>query len=337
MRECFLTIDGDSGCVLSRTTRGCRSFLSDYYLQDGTNLRHGRGNIGVVTLHLPMIYAKAKSENKKFFTVLKQYLDMIRDIHKRTYDLTGKQVAGSNPLMFCEGGFYGGHLKADEQIAPIVKKYFTASFGVTALNELSILATGKSLRESQVFANLVIDFIQGTIDEYKREDGYAYSIYGTPAESLSGLQVKQFRSKYGIVKGVSDREYVSNSFHLHVSEDITPIEKQDKEVILFDKCSGGHIQYVRINNPENIEAIYDIVKRGVLKYGLYQGVNLNACTCHNCGHQWSGKHGESCPECGSDDIVEFNRICGYLGMSRKNGDHTLNSSKMSEVKDRVSM
>lgn len=318
------------------TPMGCRSFLSDYHLEDGTNLLWGRGNIGVVTLNLPLIFQNAKDKGLDFFEEVIKYVDMIRDIHYRTYDYIGKQVAGSNPLMFCEGGFYGGHLDKDEQIGPLVKKYFTASFGTTALHELTVLATGKSLKEDSSFANKVIDVIQERINFWKKEDGYGYSIYGTPAESLCGLQVEQFRKKFGIIEGVSDKDYFSNSFHCHVSEDITPFEKQDHEVELFHKHTGGHIQYVRIDNPDNKEAVRAIVKRGVLDLGLYQGTNLNACTCNVCGHQGNDFDGQ-CPECGARDYNEFNRICGYLGFSRKNGDWTLNDAKISEIKDRKSM
>ncbi|MGL5715386.1 MAG: anaerobic ribonucleoside-triphosphate reductase, partial [Paraclostridium sp.] len=153
---------------------------------------------------------------------------------------------------------------------------------------------------------------------------------------LCGRQALNFRNKFGVIEGVSDRDYFSNSFHLHVSEAITPFEKQDGEAELFHKHTGGHIQYVRIDNPENIEAVKAIVKRGVLELGLYQGTNLNACTCNICGHQGNDFKG-SCPECGGNDYNEFNRICGYLGFSRKNGDWTLNDAKLSEIKDRISM
>ena len=159
---------------------GCRSFLSDCILEDGTNLLWGRGNIGVVSLNLPLIYQNSKVNSIDFFEELDKYVDMIRNIHYRTYDYIGKQRAGSNPLMFCEGGFYEGHLNKDDLIAPIVKKYFTASFGITALNELCLLHNGKTIKEDSSFANTVIDRIQARIDYWKKEDGYGYSIYGTP-------------------------------------------------------------------------------------------------------------------------------------------------------------
>lgn len=107
----------------------------------------------------------------------------------------------------------------------------TASFGITALNELQELYNGKSITEDGEFALEVLEYINKKVSEFKEEDGWLYAIYGTPAESLCGLQVEQFRKKYGIVENVSDRPYVSNSFHCHVTEDITPIENRIWKVV----------------------------------------------------------------------------------------------------------
>lgn len=155
------------------------------------------------------------------------------------------------------------------------------------------------------------------------------------AESLCGTQVKQFRKKYGIIQGVSDKDYFTNSNHLWVGEEVSPFEKQNKEIELFNKSMGGHIGYVRISNPDNIEGLKNIIKRGI-DLGYYQGVNFNACTCDDCGfvgNNW----GETCPHCGSTNITEINRITGYLGFSRKGGDRTINDAMMSNIKDRISM
>ncbi|MGL5714229.1 MAG: anaerobic ribonucleoside-triphosphate reductase [Paraclostridium sp.] len=316
---------------------GCRAFLNDFILEDGYNLNHSRFNIGVVTLNLPMILRKSQVNNLDYKEQVKYYTNMILDIQDRTYDYIGKQKAGSNPLMFTQGGFYGGNLNPEDEIGPIVKKYATASVGITALNELTVLASGLSILESKNVANDTIDLIQATIDKRMEETGLYYSIYGTPAESLMQTQVTQFRKMFGIIPGVSDRDYFSNSFHCHVTEEIDAFTKQDNEVELFHKHSGGHIQYVRIDNANNLEAIKMIVKRGVKELGLYQGTNLNACTCDDCGHTWNGKHNENCVKCGSDNVTEFNRVTGYLGFTRKKGDRTMNDAKMVEVAERKSM
>lgn len=283
---------------------------------------------------MPMIYMKAKTEGKDFYFVLDNYLQMIRELLQNRYEYLGKAEASSNPLMFMEGGAYGGHLKSIDRIKPILKSA-TASFGITALNELTQLHLHKSIAEDNSFAKEVSQYIYNKIQKYKKEDGWLYALYGTPAESLCGTQVIQFRKLYGIIPNVSDKDYFSNSFHCHVSEEITPFQKQDKEIDIFKIISGGHIQYVRISNPSNLEALKSIVTRG-MDMGFYQGVNFNACTCEDCGKtgvDW----GLTCPHCSSSNITEINRTCGYLGFSRKMGDRTFNDAKMCEIKDRKSM
>lgn len=314
---------------------GCRAYLSDYRDPETKELVYvGRFNIGAISLNLPMIYMKAKTENKDFYFVLDNYLQMIRELLQNRYEYLGKAEASSNPLMFMEGGAYGGHLKSTDRIKPILKSA-TASFGITALNELTQLHLHKSIAEDNSFAREVSQYIYDKIQEYKKEDGWLYALYGTPAESLCGTQVIQFRKLYGIIPNVSDRDYFSNSFHCHVGEEITPFEKQDKEIDIFKIISGGHIQYVRISNPSNLEALKSIVTRG-MDMGFYQGVNFNACTCEDCGKtgvDW----GLTCPYCSSSNITEINRTCGYLGFSRKMGDRTFNDAKMCEIHDRKSM
>lgn len=234
---------------------GCRAFLSPYYERGGVEPKDefdrpvyvGRFNVGAVSLHLPMILAKARRENKNFYEVLDYYLEMIRRVHCRTYDYLGEMRASINPVMYCEGGFYGGNLQPNQKLkeSPTLLPSATASFGYTALNELQYLYNGKSIREDGQFALEVLQYINNKIVEFKKEDNHLYAIYGTPAESLCGLQVEQFRKEFGIIENVSDKPYVSNSFHCHVTEDMSPIEKQDKESRFWNLSNGGKIQYVR--------------------------------------------------------------------------------------------
>ena len=320
---------------------GCRAFLSPWYERGGMKPADeddkpvfvGRFNIGAVSLHLPMIYAKAKKESKDFYEVLDYYLELIRKIHIRTYDYLGELKASINPLAFCEGGFYGGHLGFHDKIKPLLKSA-TASFGITALNELQELHNGKSLVEDGEFALEVMEYINKKINEFKEQDGYLYAIYGTPAESLCGLQIEQFRKKFGIVEHVSDRGYVSNSFHCHVSEKITPIEKQDLENRFWNLLNGGKIQYVKYPISYNTKAIETLVKRA-MDMGFYEGVNLSLAYCDDCGHQELQM--DVCPKCGSKNLTKIERMNGYLSYSRVKGDTRLNEAKMEEIKDRVSM
>lgn len=320
---------------------GCRAFLSPWYERGGmhpadendTPVFVGRFNIGAVSLHLPMILAKSRQENKDFYEVLDYYLNLIRQLHIRTYAYLGEMRASTNPLAYCEGGFLGGHLQLHDKIKPILKTA-TASFGITAFNELQELYNGKSLVEDGAFALEVLEHINAKINEFKEKDGNLYAIYGTPAENLCGLQVKQFRAKYGIIEGVSDKEYVSNSFHCHVSEDITPIEKQDLEYRFWEMANGGKIQYVKYPIDYNLDAIKTLIRRA-MDMGFYEGVNLSLAYCDDCGHQELEM--DVCPVCGSRNLTKIDRMNGYLAYSRVHGDTRLSDAKMAEIAERKSM
>lgn len=320
---------------------GCRAFLSPWYEKGGIKPADendkpvfvGRFNIGAVSLHLPMIYAKADYESRDFYEVLDYYLEMIRKIHLKTYDYLGEMRASTNPMAYCEGGFYGGHLKPNDKIKPLLKAA-TASFGITALNELQELHNKKSLVEDGSFAIEVMEYINKKVAQFKEEDGKLYALYGTPAESLCGLQVEQFRKKFGIIENVSDRAYVSNSFHCHVTEDISPIQKQDLEKRFWDLMNGGKIQYVKYPIDYNKEAVKVLIKRA-MKMGFYEGVNLSLAYCDDCGHQELEM--DVCPKCGSKNLTKIDRMNGYLSYSRVKGDTRLNKAKMAEIAERKSM
>ncbi len=320
---------------------GCRAFLSPWFEKGGMYPQDendkpifvGRFNIGAVSLHLPMIYAKAKQESKDFYEVLDYYLELIRKLHLRTYEYLGQMRASTNPLAYCEGGFYGGHLKYSDRIAPLLKAS-TASFGITALNELQELHNKKSIAEDGKFALEVMEYINKKINQFKEEDHVLYAMYGTPAESLCGLQVEQFRKLYGIVENVSDRPYVTNSFHCHVSEDLSPIQKQNLENRFWDLLNGGKIQYVKYPIDYNKEAIRTLIRRA-MAMGFYEGVNLSLAYCDDCGHQELSM--DVCPKCGSKNLTKIERMNGYLSYSRVKGDTRLNEAKMAEIKDRKSM
>lgn len=326
---------------LAISPMGCRAFLSPWWRKGGlykadeedTPVFIGRFNIGAVSLHLPMIYAKAKEESKHFYDVLDYYLQLIRRLHLRTWDYLGEMKASCNPLAYCEGGFYGGNLKPSDKIKPVLDSS-TASFGITALNELEILHSGKSLKEDGSFSLKVMEYINIRVNEFKVEDGRLYAIYGTPAENLCGLQVKQFRKRFGIVEGVSDRAYVSNSFHLHVTEQVTGTEKQDFEYRFWDMFNGGKIQYVKYPIDYNKNAVKALIRRA-MDMGFYEGVNMSLSYCDDCGYQELSM--DTCPKCGSRNLTKIDRMNGYLSYSRVKGDSRLSDHKMVEVNERVSM
>ncbi len=293
----------------------------------------GRFNLGAISLHLPMILAKAREERKDFYEVLDYYLELVRKLHIKTFNFLAEKRASINPLAFCEGGFYKGHLKPNEKILEVIKSA-TMSFGITALNELEQLYHGKSLVEDGSFALEVMEYINQKVNKFKEEDGILYAIYGTPAESLAGLQVEQFRKKYGIIKNVSDKLYVSNSFHCHVTENITPIQKQDLENRFWNLFNGGKIQYVRYPIDYNLDAFKTLVRRA-MKLGFYEGINLSLSYCEDCGYEQLEM--DECPKCHSKMITKIDRMNGYLGYTRVHGDTRYNASKNAEIAERVSM
>ena len=345
---------------------GCRAFLSPYYERGGFEpadendvpVFEGRFNAGAISLNLPLIYIKATSEGKDFFTTLNYYLQMIRNLHIRTRDFLGEKRASTNPLGFCEGGFYGGNLKFNQKLKenPKILEATTFSFGITALNELQMAYNGKSITEDGEFALEVMTHINRKANEYKAEDHILYALYGTPAESLCGKQVEQMReyvklhaeaieaagfkvenTKNGefVVKGVCDRPYVTNSFHCPVWEDISPIEKQDKENRFWNLMNGGKIQYVRYPVGYNKKAQETLINRA-MDMGFYEGINLALNYCDDCGHE-EVDMADKCPCCGSKNITKIDRMNGYLSFSRVKGDSRLNAAKMAEIAERKSM
>lgn len=327
---------------------GCRAYLSPWKNDEGRYVTVGRCNIGAVSLNLPLILKTVQLEHPHdwrsvFWTEFADRMEVIRQFLKHRYEFVKKQKCGSNPLAFTQGGFYEGFKDPDDTIGDLTK-YMTASFGITALDEFTFLWSGKRLiEEGGKIAHDVLRFMNSKIKEFKQEDGYLYALYATPAESLCAKQAKQYDNlckERGIANVFAatehySPEYFSNSFHVNVTEDISPFEKQDAEMESFHLSEGGHIQYVRIDNPENVDAIRAMIERG-MELGFYQGVNFDSAYCNDCG-----KHSTNvltkCPHCGSTNISVISRVCGYLGYSNVNGHTRMNDGKMCEIFNRKSM
>lgn len=327
---------------------GCRAFLSLWCNEKGEAVTIGRCNIGAVSLNLPIILKLAQLRDpvgwrESFWTLLDERLEVIRAFFQKRYDIVRHQKCSSNPLAFTQGGLYEGTKSPDDTVGDLVR-YMTASFGITAFDEFTYLWTGRRLvEEGGVISSKVLAHLKEKLAQFKKEDGYLYAIYGTPAESLCATQARQY-DKFCRDEGIDNvfahtphysPEYFTNSFHVNVTEQITPFEKQDKEFTDFHLCEGGHIQYVRLDNPENAQAVKAMIVRG-MKKGFYQGVNFDSAYCGDCGTH-STNVLFKCPHCGSANLSVISRVCGYLGYSNVNGMSRMNDGKMAEIKNRVSM
>lgn len=352
----YLSLSSDYGSVSEiyqkygaiTSPMGCRAFLSLWRNEKGEAITIGRCNIGAVSLNLPIILRLTQLQypdtwKEEFWNVLDDRLDIIRSFLKKRYDIVRNQRCSSNPLAFTQGGFYEGTKNPDDLVGDLVR-YMTASFGITALDETTFLWTGKRLvDEGGEISAKILKHLKEKLAQYKAEDGYLYAIYGTPAESLCATQARQY-DKFCKANGIDNvfahmphysPEYFTNSFHVNVTEEITPFEKQDKEFVDFHLCEGGHIQYVRLDNPENYDAVKAMIARG-MKKGFYQGVNFDSAYCGDCGEH-STNVLFKCPHCGSSNLSVISRVCGYLGYSNVNGMSRMNDGKMAEIKNRVSM
>ena len=324
-------------------SHNCRASLATWYRDGGMHPKDdddvpiytGRFNMGAIALNFPMYVAKAKDECKDFYEVLDYYLELVRRLSQKTIEFLSHKKAGINPLGFCEGGFIGGNKDPEDELGIEFLKPMTISFGIIALNEASVLATGKSIAEDDTWAFEVMQYINKYVDRIKEEDDTLYAIYGVPGETAVCTLRDCFVKKYGVIKGVSDKPYFTNSFHCAVYEDITPIHKQDSEYRCFHLTNGGNIQYCRYPVGYNKDAIRALVKRAMEK-GYYEGVNMELNFCNECGHQWV--EGDVCPKCGTGNIVQIQRMNGYLGYSKIGKDKSyFNEGKMAEFKDRISM
>lgn len=327
---------------------GCRAFLSPWFNEKGEAITTGRCNIGAVSLNLPIILRLAQLRypdtwRDAFWKVLDDRLEFIRGFFKKRYDIIRNQKCSSNPLAFTQGGFYEGTKDPDDTVGDLVR-YMTASFGITALDETTYLWSGKRLlEEGGKFSAQVLRHLKEKLAQFKKEDGYLYAIYGTPAESLCATQAKQYdkfcRDEHidNVFKHTEhySPEYFTNSFHVNVTEEITPFEKQDHEFEDFHLCEGGHIQYVRLDSPQNLDAVRAVIVRGMEK-GFYQGVNFDSAYCGDCGTH-STNVLFTCPHCGSHNLSVISRVCGYLGYSNVNGHSRMNDGKMAEIRNRKSM
>lgn len=308
---------------------GCRAYLSPFWDEQGNEIYTGRSNIGAVTLNLPKIGLEAKGDWNKFFDLVDKYSDIIFAIHEDYYTKISKTKGSSNPLYFCEGGAWT-KVGYDEEVGKIYEAS-TASLGYIGIYE-TLKAMNVPKEEYLKHGTKIVAYLKKLTEKATINYNHLYALYSTPAESLCYRFQKINRKDYGVIEDVTDREYITNSFHVPVWEDVSVPEKIAFEAPFHKLATGGRISYNEFVYGVDNSVLEQAINFAMEK-GMYYGVNVVAGTCNQCGY--SGDFHDNCPKCGTHDITVVTRVCGYLSFDQIHGDSRYNPGKQKEVKERV--
>lgn len=316
------------------STMGCRTANgADINVEPGTNIqtKDGRGNICPVTIILPTLAMKAGCDVEKFMKLLETKIQEAREMLKERFEWICSQSPDSAKFMYENGTMMG--YKPEEGIRSALK-HGTLAIGQLGLAETLQLLIGKNHRdpEGMALAKRIEQIFKDRCAQFKQEDKLNFGVYFTPAENLCHTALKKFKEKYGVIPGVSDREYWTNSMHIPVWEDVSLFEKIDLESQLTGYSSAGCITYVELESSvlNNIDALESLVLYAMEKDIPYFACNVPNDSCNDCGY--TDEINEECPICGSRNIRRLRRVTGYL-----TGDYktAFNKGKQAEVKDRV--
>ncbi|NOI18152.1 anaerobic ribonucleoside-triphosphate reductase [Vibrio coralliilyticus] len=325
-----------------KTPMGCRSFLGTYE-ENGELIHEGRNNLGVVSLNLPRIAIEAKGDEGKFYEILNTKLELARRALETRIARLENVKARVAPILYMEGAC-GVRLKADEPIANIFKHgRASISLGYIGVHETINALYGN---QTHVYDNSelrqkaldIIKHLKDKVNQWAEESGYGYSLYGTPSENLCSRFCRIDTKEFGVLEGVTEKGYYTNSFHLDVEKKVNPYDKIDFEMPYPQISSGGFICYGEFPNMQrNVEALENVWDYSYSRVPYY-GTNTPIDECYECGY--SGEFdctskGFTCPSCGNHDSTKVSvtrRVCGYLGSPDA---RPFNFGKQEEVKRRV--
>lgn len=336
MNPTFMNIDSDFNKEYydkgyMPATMGCRTYtMSNINGEAGTE---GRGNIAPVTINFPRIGILSKGDIDKFFTLLDIRLNQSVESLMHRYNVLKKLKVKDLPFVVGQHLMKGSeNLLDDDSIEPILKQG-TWGIGFIGLAETLIALTGKHHGECEKSRELgvkIISYVREFCDKKKEELKLNFSCYATPAEGLSSKFIDIDKKVFGEIKGVTDKEYYTNSFHVPVGYEIPIFKKIDIEAPYHKLCNGGHISYIEVDNYPNAELIQKIIQYAYTKTNIsYMGVNFHIRYCKECGTYLN--HEQKCFNCGSTNIQGVSRVTGYLSL-----DERFTKGKVAEREDRIS-
>ncbi len=326
------------------TCMGCRSFLTVEDSQrnpDGSHKFYGRFNQGVVTINLVDVACSSEGDMDRFWEILEERLELCHRALRCRHERLLGTVSDVAPILWQHGAL--ARLKKGETIDKLLYNgYSTISLGYAGLYEMCVRMVGKShtTEEGQEFALKVMQKLNDKCKEWKEAENISYSVYGTPMESTTYKFAKCLQKRFGIIPGVTDKNYITNSYHVHVTEHIDAFSKLKFESEFQKLSPGGAISYVEVPNLQNnIPAVLSVMKF-IYDNITYAELNTKSDYCECCGYDGeiqiktddSGKLVWECPNCGNrdqDKMFVARRTCGYIGTQ------FWNQGRTQEIKDRV--
>ena len=338
MLELKVDKNGKGNCY---TCMGCRSFLTPYVDENGNPKYYGRFNQGVVTLNLVDVALSSGGNIEKFWKIFDERLDLCHRALMCRHERLKGTLSDAAPILWQYGAL--ARLKKGEPIDKLLfGGYSTISLGYAGLYECVKYMTGKSHTDPSAtpFALEVMQYLNDACKRWKAEHNIDFSIYGTPLESTTYKFAKCLQRRFGIVEGINDKGYITNSYHIHVTEEIDAFSKLAFESKFQALSPGGAISYVEVPNMQhNLDAVLKVMKF-IYDNIMYAELNTKSDFCHECGFDGEieivedekGKLIWRCPKCGNTDQDKMNvarRTCGYIGTQYWNQGRT------QEIKERV--
>ncbi|MCD8083878.1 MAG: anaerobic ribonucleoside-triphosphate reductase [Clostridiales bacterium] len=326
------------------TCMGCRSFLTvedNQRNSDGTHKFYGRFNQGVVTINLVDVACSSEGDMDRFWEILDERLELCHRALRCRHERLLGTVSDVAPILWQYGAL--ARLKKGEKIDRLLYDgYSTISLGYAGLHEMCVRMTGKSHTdpEAKPFALAVMQRLNDKCAEWKAAEHISYSVYGTPLESTTYKFAKCLQKRFGIIPGVTDKNYITNSYHVHVSEEIDAFTKLKFESEFQKLSPGGAISYVEVPNMQNNIPAVLTVMQFIYDNIMYAELNTKSDYCECCGYDGeikiveddSGKLVWECPNCGNRDQGKMSvarRTCGYIGTQ------FWNQGRTQEIRDRV--